>query len=97
MIVLVAMYTCQPGKSDEVLRHLKRMSPLVKQSEPGCAMYQVSRANDNADLLMLYEQYTDETALQTHRETAYFKEIIEGTVIPLLEKRERSFYSLEIS
>jgi quinol monooxygenase YgiN len=91
------MYHCLPGKGDRVKTSLESMAPLVKQLEPGCALYQVSRSNDNPDLFLLYEQYVDEAALQAHRETPHFKEIVEGTVIPLLEKRERSFYTRVIS
>jgi quinol monooxygenase YgiN len=96
MIVLVAKYTVQPGKQDEVIAALQRMAPLVKQHEPGCHLYQVSRSQDNPDLLMLYELYADEAAVQAHRETPHFKEIIEGTVAPLLAKRERELYQLVI-
>jgi quinol monooxygenase YgiN len=86
-----------PGKGDEVEANLKKMAPLVKAHEPGCALYQASRAKDNPDLFMLYEHYVDDAALQAHRETPHFKEIIEGTIIPLLEKRERFFYDLVVS
>jgi quinol monooxygenase YgiN len=96
MIVLIAMYHGQTGTGDEVEAQLKRMAPLVKQHEPGCTLYHACRSTVNADLFLLYEHYVDETALQTHRETAHFKEIIEGAIIPLLEKRERFFYDLVI-
>jgi autoinducer 2-degrading protein len=97
MIVLVAMYHCQVGKGDEVEVQLKRMAPLVSQHEPGCALYHACRSKDNRDLFLLYEHYVDEAALQAHRETPHFKEIIEGTIIPVLEKRERFFYDLAAS
>ena len=97
MIVLVAMYHCKPGKGDEVEAHLKRMAPLVKQHEPGCALYHACRAKDDPDRFLLYEHYVDQSALEAHRETPHFKEIIEGTIIPLLDKRERFFYDLAVS
>jgi quinol monooxygenase YgiN len=96
MIVLVAMYRCKAGKTEEVLATLRAMAPLVKQHEPGCAMYQVSRAQDDPDVLMLYEQYVDQAALEAHRAMPHFKELIDGRVSPLLEKRERTFYELVI-
>jgi (4S)-4-hydroxy-5-phosphonooxypentane-2,3-dione isomerase len=46
---------------------------------------------------MLYEHYVDQAALDAHRATPHFKEIIEGTIIPMLEKRERFFYDLVVS
>jgi len=97
MIVLVAKYHVKPGHMDDVAAALKRMEPLVKAHEPGCKLYQVSRSTDQANLYMLYEHYIDGEALQAHRETPHFKEIIEGTIIPMLDKREREFYELFIA
>ena len=96
MIVLVAHFFCRPGAGDEVEAHLKRMAPLVKQHEPGCALYQASRAQDDPDHFLLYEHYADEAALAAHRETPHFKEIVLDTIVPLLERRERAFYTLAV-
>lgn len=96
MIVLVAMYHGLAGKGDEIEANLKRMAPLVKEHEPGCALYQACRSKDNPDQFLLYEHYVDDAALAAHRETPHFKQIIEGTIIPLLEKRERFFYDLAV-
>lgn len=97
MIVLVARYTVQAGRGDEVEAALRRMAPLVKQHEPGCNLYQVNRSRENPDFFLLYEQYVDQAALEAHRETPHFKEIIEQTIIPLLDKRERELYDLVIA
>jgi autoinducer 2-degrading protein len=96
MIVLVARYTTKPGLGDTVEAALRRMAPLVAANEPGCRMYQVSRSNDNPDYFILYEQYVDEAALAAHRAAPHFKEIIEGEVAPLLDKRERDFFTLVV-
>lgn len=95
MIVLVARYYVKPGQSDAVAAALRTMTPLVQQHEPGCRLYHVCRASDNPDMFLLYEHYTDEAALAAHRETPHFKQIIEETIVPLLERREREFYTLE--
>lgn len=96
MIVLVARYRGKPGQGDAIEAGLKQMAPLVAAHEPGCKLYQASRSQDNPDDFLLYEQYTDEAALLSHRETPHFQQIIEGTIIPLLEKREREFYTLVV-
>jgi quinol monooxygenase YgiN len=92
MIVLVAKYFVKAGNGDAVAAALKKMAPLVKASEPGCTLYHANRAPDNPDVFLLYEIYTDQAALAAHRETPHFKEIIEGTIVPMLEKREREVY-----
>jgi quinol monooxygenase YgiN len=70
------------------------MAAEVQANEPGCHAYYVNRSNDNPDYFLIYEQYDDEAALEVHRQAAHFKAIVEGRVVPLLEKREREFYSL---
>jgi autoinducer 2-degrading protein len=97
MIVLVAKYIVKAGQGDAVEAALRRMAPLVKAGEPGCTLYHANRATDNPDLFLLYEHYTDQAALAAHRETPHFKDIIEGTIVPLLERRERELYHLVVS
>lgn len=96
MIVLIVKYQVISGQMETVLGHLRTMAQQVAKTEPGCRQYQIARSTEVADQLVLIEQYTDETALAAHRETAHFKDIIEAQVIPLLEKRERAFFTLAI-
>lgn len=96
MIVLVARYHGKSGQGDAIEAALKRMAPRVAESEPGCKLYQACRSQENPDLFLLYEQYVDEAALLSHRQTPHFQEIIEGTIVPLLEKRERELYTLAV-
>jgi quinol monooxygenase YgiN len=93
MVVLVAKYTVKTGQGDQVEAALKRMAPLVKAGEPGCALYHANRSTENPDIFLLYEHYVDEDALAAHRETPHFKEIIEGTIVPLLDGRARELYA----
>lgn len=97
MIVLVARYSGKSGQGDTIEAALKEMAPLVAAHEPGCVFYQASRSLENTDDFLLYEHYLDEAALLAHRETPHFRQIIEGTIIPLLEKRERELYTLAVS
>ena len=92
MIVLVAKYTVKAGQGDQVAAALKRMAPLVAAGEPGCTLYHANRSTENPDLFLLYEHYRDQEALVAHRETPHFKEIIEGAIVPMLERRERELY-----
>ena len=89
MIVLVARYYVKPGRGDEVAAALREMAPLVAEHEPGCLLYHANRSRDNADLFILYERYRDAAALEAHRATPHFQRLIEGTIVPLLDKRER--------
>ncbi len=97
MIMLVAKYHVKQGKGDEVAAALKKMAPLVEADEPGCTLYHANRSADNPDFFFLYEHYTDEAALAARRDTPHFKEIIEETILPLLENRERELYELVVA
>lgn len=96
MIVLVAKYHVKPGRGDEVAAALKKMAPSVAEREPGCRLYQANRSRENPDLFLLYEHYADQDALEAHRETPHYKEIIEGSIVPLLDQRERELYELVV-
>ncbi len=93
MIVLVARYYGKQGQGDAIAAALHEMEPLVRANEPACKVYHAARSQENPDNFILYEEYEDEAALLAHRETPHFKEIIEGTIIPMLEKRERELYT----
>jgi quinol monooxygenase YgiN len=97
MIVLTAKYFAKTGKGDEVEGLLRQMAPLVSANEPGCNLYHANRSADNSDVFLLYEHYADQAALDAHRNTPHFKAIIEGVIVPLLEKRERELYQSVIA
>ena len=97
MIVLLARYYAKPGKVETVIEKLQEMVALVKEHEPGCALYQISRSKEDPNFLLLYEQYVDQAAVEAHRTTPHFKTYILDTIIPMLEKREVEFFDLTIS
>jgi quinol monooxygenase YgiN len=92
MVVLSARYESKSGFGDVVESALQEMIAFARQEE-GCIHYLIGRSKDNPDVFLLYEQYESESALTRHRETPHFKRLIEGKVIPLLEKRERMLYT----
>ena len=90
--VLIARYYVKPGNSQAVREALAKMAARVKADEPACLVYNANIDPENENLYCLYEIYKDDAALVAHRETPHFKEIIEGIIVPLLEKRERELY-----
>jgi len=94
--VLIARYYVKPGNSQAVREALGKMAARVKADEPACLVYNANVDPQNENLYCLYEIYKDDAALVAHRETPHFKEIIEGIIVPLLEKREREIYEQAI-
>ena len=93
MLVVIAQYRTQAGKGDEVASVLALHRPATV-AEPGCRAFVVNRSLDDGDRFVLYEQYDDEAAFQAHRETAHFKQFIEGRVVPLLAERSWERFSI---
>jgi (4S)-4-hydroxy-5-phosphonooxypentane-2,3-dione isomerase len=89
MQALLARYHVQSGKADLVEKALRDMGDAVGRDEPLCLTYHAARSTEDPDVFVLYEEYEDEAALLAHRETPHFREFIEGTIVPLLESRER--------
>jgi autoinducer 2-degrading protein len=89
MQALLARYHVQSGKGDLVEKALRDMDNAVRRDEPSCLTYRAARSLEDPDVFVLYEEYEDEAALLAHRETPHFRDLIEGTIVPLLESRER--------
>jgi quinol monooxygenase YgiN len=93
MFVLTARNRAKPGQGNTVATAMKQITPLAR-AEPGCELYVVNRSIKGPDEFILYERYRDEDALDGHRDSAPFEEIVQGRVIPLLESREFDLYTL---
>ena len=89
MRTLLARYRARKGEGDLVEETLRRMAEAVRTSEPECLVYRASRSLEDPDVFVLYEEYADEAALEAHRKTPQFQELIEQTIVPVLETRER--------
>lgn len=85
--VVVARYLTKPGAQDEVLALLDRMAQ-ASRAEPGCRAYRVHQGTEDPRVVVLYEEYERESDFVLHCETAYFRDIVLGRVVPLLDSRE---------
>ncbi len=97
MIVLIAKYYVKPGTIDTVLAAFAEAVPLVLANEPDCSRYEVSISTEDPNLVLINERYTDMDAVTFHKETPHFKEIVQGRIWPLLEKRVPEFYETVIA
>ena len=59
------------------------------KGEPGTLGFEILRPEKN---LMLYEVYDSQAAFEAHQQTPHFKRYLESAV-PLLESRERTFFT----
>jgi quinol monooxygenase YgiN len=86
-LFLVATYRCKPGREEELASHLQAML-VPTRAEPGCETYRAVRSQDEPGTFVLFESYTDDDALEAHKESAHFDEHIRNGAWNLLDSRE---------
>ena len=69
---------------------LKLVATVRQQSlaEPGCLGYEVFLSTEASSTLLLLERYRDIAAVEAHRQTAHYRELVAGRIVPLLTDRQ---------
>ena len=67
MIAITAVMKAAEGKGDALVEEMKTIAAEVAKEE-GNHCYLVHQSVDDADTVLIYEQYTDQAALEAHRE-----------------------------
>jgi quinol monooxygenase YgiN len=85
-VVTVARWRTTDAALREILSHI---SDLQRRSlaEPGCLGYEALQSFDDPTSLVLVESYRDTAALDAHRESAHYRELVIGHILPLLSER----------
>ena len=85
-IVVVARWQVATGAIDDVL-------PLVDElqrrslEEPGGEGYEVLRPTEDDAAIVLIERYRDAAAIDEHRQSAHYQELVIGKILPKLTSR----------
>jgi quinol monooxygenase YgiN len=85
-VQLIARYTITAGKEDEVLALLPKLTEAAR-AEPGNIAFTAYRQLDDPRGCVLLERYASREALAAHRETAHFKDLVLGQIVPRLDSR----------
>lgn len=86
-IITFAKWQVKEGHLQEVLSLLKE-AVSKSTAEDGNLKYEVYQGNENPNTLMLFEEYIEQDALNFHRNSPHFQEVVVGKIVPLLENRE---------
>lgn len=89
--VVSATWTALPGKEAIVREAIEKLT-APSRAEPGNRFYQAYQDPAEPLVFRLFEIYDDEDAYAAHGASAHFGEYALGQAIPVLAKRERSFY-----
>src|SRR5262249_41999621 len=57
-------------------------------AEPGCQGYDVFRSVETPGELLLVERYRDDAALQAHRTSKHYQELVVQRILPLISARK---------
>ena len=91
MICVAVTYLIQPGLEEEAIKLFATLTEHT-HTEPGNLFYLVHRSPTEPRRFFIYEQYTDQAALDAHRASAYFAQYATNGLFNMLEKREAEIY-----
>jgi quinol monooxygenase YgiN len=90
--VVVARWRAKAGSEERVVAVLEELT-RASRAEPGCLGYQPHRSAEDPHDFLIYEQYADEAAFETHSGSEHFTRLVRDDAAPnLLESRDRAFY-----
>ena len=86
-ITVIARWQALPGRADSVLA---LVAALREQSlaEADCLAYEVFRGAADDDAILLLERYRDHPAIEAHRATRHYRELLVERILPLLASRQ---------
>ena len=90
-IAVIAKITSQPGKRADVVAGMGAMMDHV-ETEAGTLKYILAEDQSDADVLWMYEEYTDQAALDSHGSSDAMK-ALGGSIGPFLAGRPELFFT----
>ena len=73
MLIHTAHLVCRPEVLDRFRKRLENHARTSVEREAGCHRSDVHQESRDPTLFFLYEVYTDEAALQAHRDSEHYK------------------------
>lgn len=77
-------------RSDDRHRVAELLTALAEASrkEPGCVTYVPHTVDGEPDVVVVYEQYQDQNAVDAHRGSAHFRQFAVGGLYQLMLERQ---------
>jgi len=85
-IVSIARWQTRKQTLGDVLRLTTELRSK-SLTEAGCLGYEVFQHADDPGALLLLERYRDGAALEAHRRSEHYRELVVDRILPLLESR----------
>ena len=91
MIVLVAYFSVKPENLDRVLDLCLQLVEHTRR-EPGCVSYVAHQLLDDPLQFCFYEAYRDEQAIEAHRASPHYAQLVTNGLFRLIENPTRQRY-----
>src|ERR1700691_929153 len=91
---VIARYTVTFGNELEVTSLLGQLGEATR-AEPGNLSSAVYRRLDDERDLVLLERYASLDALNAHRASAHYRDLLLGQIVPRLDSREVEIYDVD--
>lgn len=92
---VIARHTAAGGERDAVLALLPKLIEATRK-EPGNLAFDAYLKLDDPRSYVLLERYSSRAAFAEHRESAHFKELMLGQILPKLERRVVEQYDVAV-
>lgn len=86
-IYVCAKWQVKEGKLDKLFEIIKEAA-LRSSEERGNLFYKVHQSKTDKNTLILFEGYENEFAVESHKNSEHYQNLVVQQIIPLLEHRE---------
>ncbi|UFH32690.1 antibiotic biosynthesis monooxygenase [Chryseobacterium sp. C-71] len=86
-IYLYAKWQVKEGKLNAVLEIMKEAAQKSSE-EQGNLFYKIHQSKNDENTLILFEGYENESAVEFHKNSEHYQNMVVKQIIPLLESRE---------
>ena len=87
MISFTVRMRFEPGDHDEIAGILRKLTEASRQ-EPGCVSYVPHFVEGDPAMVVIYEQYADDAALDYHRNAPHFQQYAVGGLYQKMLERQ---------
>ena len=84
---VIVKWNIKKTETSEILKLLPELAEKTR-NEDGNVLYNIYQTEENPDQLILHERYRDATAMEVHKNSDHYKNIVAARIIPHLETRE---------
>ena len=92
MIIQCVQYTFAAENADKAEVILRELRDACR-TEAGVVKFEVARSQKNPNIFVLWEEYRDQIALETHRTTEHFDRLVLNGIRPLAQQRNADVLS----